>query len=100
MFHNLAGKHVTVMGLGRFGGGVGAVRFLASRGARVTVTDLADATTLADSLAQISDLSLERVNLGGHDESDFRNPDLIVASPAACRTVGPMSILATTLSID
>lgn len=82
MFHNVAGKRVTVMGLGRFGGGVGAIQFLASRGARVTVTDLAGEEALADSLAQIADLPLERVRLGGHDASDFLNADLIVASPA------------------
>jgi UDP-N-acetylmuramoylalanine--D-glutamate ligase len=82
MFGDLRGRRVTVMGLGRFGGGVGAVRFLAERGARVTVTDLADAATLADSLAKIAGLKIERLRLGGHDEEDFRGADLIVASPA------------------
>lgn len=70
------------MGLGRFGGGVGAVRFLVDRGARVTVTDLATADAIAESLAQIDDLPLERIRLDGHDEADFRDADLIVASPA------------------
>ena len=37
---NLKGQRVTVMGLGLFGGGVGAVRFLVREGAEVTVTDL------------------------------------------------------------
>ena len=41
---------VTVMGLGRFGGGLGAVKFLLERGARVTVTDLRPASQLADTL--------------------------------------------------
>ena len=82
MFATFRGQRVTVMGLGRFGGGVGAVRFLAERGARVTVTDLASEKTLAESLAQIDGLPLERIRLGGHDEVDFRDADLIVASPA------------------
>lgn len=36
------------MGLGHFGGGAAAARWLAAQGAVVTVTDLADETTLAD----------------------------------------------------
>lgn len=82
MFGELRGRRVTVMGLGRFGGGVGATRFLAQRGARVTVTDVADESALADSLREISDLRIERLRLGGHAEEDFRNVDLVVASPA------------------
>jgi UDP-N-acetylmuramoylalanine--D-glutamate ligase len=82
MFDDLADRRVTVFGLGRFGGGIGAVRFLVSRGARVTVTDRAGADELADSLAQIGDVRIEKLRLGGHDESDFRDADLVVASPA------------------
>lgn len=72
----------TVMGLGRFGGGVGATRFLATRGARVTVTDLAGEEELADSLAAIADVPVAAVHLGGHRESDFRDADLVVVNPA------------------
>ena len=82
MVDELRGKRVTVMGLGRFGGGVGAARFLADRGARVTVTDRADAASLVDSLAQIKDLPLEALRLGGHDHRDFHDADLIVVNPA------------------
>ncbi len=46
----LRGMRVVVMGLGRFGGGVGVTRFLADKGADVLVTDLADESTLADSI--------------------------------------------------
>ena len=71
------------MGLGSFGGGVGAVRFLLRRGAKVTVTDLADAETLADSMKQLADLPVE-YHLGSHREEDFTaaHADLIVANPA------------------
>ena len=76
------GLRVTVMGLGRFGGGAGVVRFLADRGARVTLTDLQPEDKLADSLAAIQDCPLERLCLGGHCEQDFIEPDLVVANPA------------------
>jgi UDP-N-acetylmuramoylalanine--D-glutamate ligase len=37
------GKKVLIMGLGRFGGGVDAAEFACNAGAKVTVTDLAEA---------------------------------------------------------
>ncbi len=49
----LEAMRVTVVGLGRFGGGVGAANFLASRGTQVTVSDQADEAALADSIAQL-----------------------------------------------
>jgi len=79
-----AGQRVTVMGLGRFGGGVGVTRFLVERGADVRVTDTAPAEDLADSVAQLDDLpegSLE-YRLGEHNVSDFTKCDLVVANPA------------------
>src|SRR5579872_2200370 len=83
---DLKGKRVTVMGLGRFGGGVGAVRFLASRGARLTVTDLLEETELAASLAEIADCGVETYRLGGHDESDFVEAELVIVNPAVPRS--------------
>lgn len=77
----LSGARVTVMGLGLFGGGVAAARFAAQRGARVTVTDLRDADTLAPAVAALRELPLEFV-LGEHREADFTGADLIIASPA------------------
>ena len=44
------GRRATIMGLGHFGGGIEAARWLARRGARVTVTDLATESSLATSL--------------------------------------------------
>ena len=43
-------RRVTVMGLGRFGGGVSVTRFLVAHGAIVTLTDLADEAELSESL--------------------------------------------------
>lgn len=78
-------KRVTVMGLGRFGGGVGAARFLAQQGADVLVTDLGDEHALADSLKAIRDLvdkGVVKLRLGGHNVADFTDTDMVVASPA------------------
>jgi UDP-N-acetylmuramoylalanine--D-glutamate ligase len=83
--NNLSGKRVTVMGLGRFGGGLGAARWLASQGAHVLVTDLSPAEKLAEPLAEIEPLIKEgriTTRLGGHTESDFTSTDLVVANPA------------------
>jgi len=79
------GKRVTVMGLGRFGGGVGVTRWLVEVGACVRVTDLAPAEELRDSLDAIADLGVE-LRLGGHDAADFRDADAVVVSPAVSET--------------
>ena len=76
-----AGKRVTVMGIGLFGGGVGVARFLARQGARVTATDLKDAAKLAPSLAKLDGLPIV-YRLGGHVEADFTDTDLVVVNPA------------------
>ncbi len=70
------------MGLGHFGGGASAARWLARQGAVVTVTDLADEETLADSLATLADEPIARFHLGGHREDDFRHAELVVVNPA------------------
>ncbi|MBC7816028.1 MAG: UDP-N-acetylmuramoyl-L-alanine--D-glutamate ligase, partial [Planctomycetaceae bacterium] len=75
-------RTVTVMGLGGFGGGVGAVRFLAEAGAKVIVTDLRSEKELRPSLAQLDPAWPITLRLGQHDEADFRNSDLVVVSPA------------------
>ncbi|HRP63961.1 MAG TPA: UDP-N-acetylmuramoyl-L-alanine--D-glutamate ligase [Phycisphaerales bacterium] len=80
-----AGRRVTVMGLGRFGGGVGVVRWLASQNAQILLTDLDSADHLGDSLSAISPLvESGRVTLrfGEHREEDFCNADVVIANPA------------------
>ena len=77
----LRGKRVTVMGLGRFGGGIAVARWLVERGARVLVTDKDSADRLADSVKQLEGLAIE-FRLGEHRHDDFTNADLVVASPA------------------
>ncbi len=78
---SLANRRVVVMGLGRFGGGVGVTRFLANQGARVLVTDKEPAEKLQDSLASLADLHIT-YRLGEHRISDFTDADLIVVNPA------------------
>jgi UDP-N-acetylmuramoylalanine--D-glutamate ligase len=78
----LHGKRVTVMGLGRHGGGVAVSRWLAQQGCRVTVTDLEPHGKLTQSLAQVADVSIERFQLGRHDEADFASAEIVVVNPA------------------
>ncbi len=73
---------VTVMGLGRFGGGLGAVKFLLDRGARVTVTDLRPEAQLAETLKEFDASKLVRLQCGGHTDADFADAQLIVVNPA------------------
>ncbi|MEP0846492.1 MAG: UDP-N-acetylmuramoyl-L-alanine--D-glutamate ligase [Phycisphaerae bacterium] len=74
-------KRVTVMGLGRFAGGVGVTRWLAAQGARLLVTDTKPLAELGDSIAQIADCGA-KLRLGGHREQDFVETDLVVVNPA------------------
>ena len=76
------GLPVTVMGLGRFGGGLGAVKFLLDRGARVTVTDLRPESQLADTLKEFDAGQLVRLQCGGHVDADFAEAQLVVVNPA------------------
>lgn len=80
MTSGLRGKRVTVMGLGRFGGGVGVTRWLYAQGARPLVTDLRGPDELADSLREIDGIAALR--LGRHEEADFRDTDVVVVNPA------------------
>jgi UDP-N-acetylmuramoylalanine--D-glutamate ligase len=76
------GRRVTVMGLGRHGGGVAIARYLAQRGAEVTISDMADRETLNASLQQLSDVPIAAIKLGGHDRRDFSGAEFVVVNPA------------------
>jgi UDP-N-acetylmuramoylalanine--D-glutamate ligase len=80
---DLKSKRVTVLGLGRFGGGIAVARWLCQRGAKVLVTDREDATSLADSIKQLDGLPIE-YRLGADQQrlGDFTDVDLVVTSPA------------------
>lgn len=80
----VSGRRIVVMGLGRFGGGVGVTRWLVGQGARVCVTDVADAEALRDSVRQLDGLEVN-LQLGGHDAAMLSACDLLVISPAVDR---------------
>ncbi len=77
----LKDRNVVVMGLGRFGGGVGAARYCAERGAQVLVTDLEGEDALRRSIEALSGVPVA-YRLGGHSESDFSDADMVVVNPA------------------
>lgn len=82
---NFESKRVTVMGLGRFGGGLGVTRWLVDQGAEVLVTDKDPADKLENSLREMKpliDTGRVRLRLGEHNVSDFTDTDLVIANPA------------------
>lgn len=87
MMHDgaLAGKRVTIMGLGFFGGTLGLARYLVAQGAKVTITDLKSAEDLADSVKALTGLPVRFV-LGRHEEADFTEVDAVFTSPAVPET--------------
>ena len=83
---DIAGKHITVMGLGLNGGGEAAVRFLVRQGAFVTVTDMKSEEQLAPTLASLRDdstLDQGRIRyvLGEHRLEDFSGADCVIKNP-------------------
>lgn len=71
---------ILILGLGVQGGGVGAARFFALLGTRVTVTDLKTKKDLGESLRQLEGLPITYV-LGKHRVEDIQKSDLIVKNP-------------------
>ena len=73
---------VTVMGLGRFGGGLGVTRWLLDQGATVLLTDLASEEELSNQLSTLGSHGNLQCVFGEHREEDFVNADIVVANPA------------------
>ncbi len=81
-------QRVTVMGLGRFGGGFGAAQWWLDRGAHVLVTDQASPESLEEPVTRLRkhpQADHLRFHLGAHQESDFTDTDLVIANPAVPR---------------
>lgn len=78
-------KHVIVMGLGRFGGGLGVTRYLLNQGARVTVSDRANEQELVEPLAQLGDYPKLNIILGEHAPELLNDADVLVVNPAVPR---------------
>ena len=74
----LRNKQILVVGLAKTG--VACARFLASKGALVTVSDMRSKEALADPMAELAAVPITW-ELERHDESTFLASDLIVVSP-------------------
>lgn len=83
--HEFANRRVTVVGLGRFGGGVGVIRWLCQQGAKVIVSDHGDENALSESVAALDGCPAE-FHFGEHREEDFLDTDLLVVNPAIPKT--------------
>jgi UDP-N-acetylmuramoylalanine--D-glutamate ligase len=79
---SVAGRRVTVLGLGHFGGGTAVTRWLVENGATVTVVDAKSPDELAEPVAALAGLPVT-FHLGPNPPmADFTSADLVVASPA------------------
>ena len=85
----LAGAHVTVMGLAR--SGVAACRLLQAAGAHVTVADRKESTELREVLGAI-DRDHVGVTVGAHYESSLHGADLVVISPGVPYRLAPLEV--------
>jgi UDP-N-acetylmuramoylalanine--D-glutamate ligase len=80
MLKNFKNKKITILGLGLLGGGIGAAKFFAKKGAKVTVTDIKSETDLRESVEKLKNYKIRFV-LGKHHKDDFINADLIIKGP-------------------
>ncbi len=83
----LKNKNILIVGLARTG--VAVARFLAERGAAVTITDMKDEAQLAPFMEKLVGLAID-YELGRHDEQSFLTADLIVVSPGVPMDIGPL----------
>ena len=74
------GKHITLLGLGLLGRGVGDAEFLAQCGANVVVTDTKTGEQLAESVERLKEYPNITSHLGGHQKEDFEKCDLVIKS--------------------
>lgn len=74
----LKNKNIIVVGLAKTG--VACARFLAAKGANVTVTDMRSEAALSAQLAELADYKIN-LELEHHDEATFLASDLVVVSP-------------------
>ncbi len=77
-----ASPRTLILGLGRFGGGREATRFLSRRGHAIRVADRAKAESLAATVAELRDLPAVEWCLGREDAALLDGIDLVVVNPA------------------
>ncbi len=78
---DLKGKQATVFGLGRFGGGIAAVEYLARMGACITIVDAKNEDALSESLKQLNSYPDITYELGS-SLTELPATDLLVLNPA------------------
>jgi UDP-N-acetylmuramoylalanine--D-glutamate ligase len=69
--------------------GISVSRFLAKRGAHVTLTDSSLLSGKEEEISHIKDMGVS-LDLGGHKIENFKNSDLIVLSPGVPLYIEPM----------
>ena len=76
---DIKGKKVLLVGLGTLGGGLETAKWLLSRGAKLTVTDLRKKSELSASIKKLGK-DAKKINwvLGKHRESDFKENEVVV----------------------
>jgi UDP-N-acetylmuramoylalanine--D-glutamate ligase len=84
---DLAGKNITVVGLGRTG--MALARFLQKRGAAVVVTDSAAEADLGPQAQELRQMDIA-LEAGQHRMETFQQADLIVLSPGVPHTIAPV----------
>ena len=84
----LAGKNITVVGLGKTG--MALARFLKNRGAEVVVTDMAAEENLGPHVQELRQLDIA-LEAGRHQPETIEQADLIVLSPGVPHTIAPVA---------
>lgn len=77
-----AGKQALVIGLGKFGGGLGAVKFLSSICKKVLVCDQKTPYEFEDIVNELRNFSNIELKFGEHHKQDFNNKDIIILNPS------------------
>ena len=86
---SLAGKNVTVVGMGL--SGVAAARLLCAEGASVTVTDDKAERDLGPSMRRLEELDID-FHIGGIDSEALLWSDLVVISPGVPSNLSPLDL--------
>jgi UDP-N-acetylmuramoylalanine--D-glutamate ligase len=84
---DLAGKKITVVGLGKTG--IALARFLKNRGAAVVVTDMETEENLGPHGQELRQMDIA-LEAGRHRSETFEQADLIVLSPGVPHTIAPV----------
>ena len=84
---NLAGKTVTVVGLGK--SGLASARFCRAAGATVTVSEAGQADGFAEAIDHLEPIGVV-LEFGPHRPKTFEKADLIVLSPGVPHTIAPL----------